>query len=42
MDGSTTVFGMSGSEEEEKSFITLTPDVNLIKHFSYVTVDEAK
>ncbi len=26
----------------EKRFITLTPVVNFIKHFSFVTVDEAK
>jgi hypothetical protein len=32
----------SSSVTKEKSFIILTPGVNVIKLFSFVTVDEAK
>ncbi len=32
----------SFSDEGKKVFITLTPGVNVIKHFSFVTIVEAK
>ncbi len=37
----SSLFGLVISNEGKKSFITLTPGVNFIKLFSFITDDEA-